>query len=77
MVVSILVSERRDKKGGFAEKNSSEYSISKGEIQDIFESGFASNTIVSAIRQEVNCILSYFVGRTGQIETIKKHQYKL
>ena len=45
IAVWILVSEGRDKKGGFVETNSSEYSISRSKMQGIFESGFASHTI--------------------------------
>ena len=41
----MLVSEGRDKKGGFVETNSSKYSISKSKIQSIFEPGFASHRI--------------------------------
>ena len=45
MAVWILVSEGRDRKGGFVETNSSEYSISKSKMQCIFEPGFASHMI--------------------------------
>ena len=81
------MSERQDKKGGFVETNSSEYSTSKSKMQGIFESGFASHTIklqnktqdhlsnLSTNKTEgVNCILSHGVGRTYRIDTIKKHQ---
>ena len=39
-----MVSEGRDKIGGFVEMNSSEYFILKSKMQGIFESGFASHT---------------------------------
>ena len=42
IAVLILVSEGRDKKGGFLETNSREYSISKRKIQDTFELSFGS-----------------------------------
>ena len=45
IAVLILVSEGRDKKGGFVETHSSEYSISKSKMQDIFEIGLASHRI--------------------------------
>ena len=37
--------ERRDKKSGFTETNSSEYSISQSKVQGIFEPRFASHRI--------------------------------
>ena len=39
------MSQRRNKKGGFVETNSNEYSISKSKMQGIFEPGFASHRI--------------------------------
>ena len=40
-----MVSEGRDKKGGFVETNSSEYSISKSKLEGNFKPGFASHRI--------------------------------
>ena len=40
-----MVSEGRDKKGGFTETKSSKYPISQSKMQGIFEPGFDSDRI--------------------------------
>ena len=83
IAISILASEGRDKKGGFLETNSSEYSFSESKMQGIFKPCFVSKIRPKTIRGGggggggVNCILSDGFGRTCRIDAIKKHQYKL
>ena len=41
----MLVTEGRDKKQGFVETNSRQYSISKSKMQGVFEPGLANHRI--------------------------------
>ena len=84
IAISILISEGRDKKRGFLETNSSEYSFSKSKMQGIFKPCFVSKIRPRTISIKwdggggvVNCILSDGFRRTCRIDAIKKHQYKL
>ena len=67
-----MVTEGRDKKGGFAETNSSEYCISKSKMEgNNFKPGFASHRInlQNKIQDHLNNLFTNKIGEGGKLYT--------